>query len=88
MMMSSQVASSYYCDRFYTVRSPVNLPRDVHFNDDITLTINYATYAEVTSSLAAFLRSASERGDNVGTDEFVGSAADSLTEYSFIFTAR
>jgi len=87
-MTSSPIDSSYYRDRFYPIGGSVDLPRDVQFHDGKTRTISYATYAEVESSLEEFLLSASERGDNVGTDEFVGLAADSLTEYSFIFTAR
>jgi hypothetical protein len=87
-MTSSPLYHSYYNDRFYPVRSSINLPRDVKFKNGVTLTVNYAERAGVTSSLAAFLRSASERGDNVGTDEFVGSTANTLTDYAFIFTAR
>lgn len=87
-MTSSSLYHAYYNDRFYPVRSPVNLPRDVKFKDGVTLTVNYAEHAGVASSIAAFLRSASERGDNVGTDEFVGSTVNTLTDYAFIFTAR
>jgi len=84
----AMTSSPYHRDRFYTVPSPINLPRDLKLKDDETLAIDYATHAEVTSSLADITRSASERGDNVGTDEFVGSTAAALTEYSFVFTAR
>lgn len=77
-----------YCDRFYETNRISDLPRDFRFDDDVTLSIDYARESEVTSYLREMLRSASERGDNVGTDEFEGERGDWLTEFSFIFSAR
>ena len=76
-----------YCDRFYAARQ-LALPREIRSNNDVIITVDYARYSEVTSSLREMLQSASERGDNIGEDEFDGANYDQLIEYSFILAAR
>jgi hypothetical protein len=75
------------CDRFYTARHIPGLPYDLEY-DEGRLTIDYARQSEVTSRLRVMLQEASERGDNVGTDEFDGPYGNFFTDYSFVFVAR
>ena len=86
--MYRTAASSNYCDNFFPAKHIQGLPRDITTRDGLVLSVNYASEAEVTSSLRAMLQSSSERGDNIGTDEFEGPYRDYLTDYAFVFTVK
>jgi hypothetical protein len=74
-------------DRYFTAQNIPGLPRELRY-DEGTLTVNYARQSEVTSSLRAMLQASSERGDNVGTDEFDGPYMELLVGSSFVFIVR
>lgn len=87
MATDSVIDDPLICDRFYAARHISGLPRDLRFDEGM-FTIDYARQSELTSWLRVMLQEASERGDNVGTNEFDGPYCDYLTDYSFVFVAR
>lgn len=90
--------SSYdlvFRDRSYKSREIPNIPREFVSPTGRTMSLDYARRSEVTSSLLEMLKMSSERGDNVGVDEFEFLAdggnsqlmlTDQLIKYSTIFT--
>jgi hypothetical protein len=74
-------------DIYFTAQNIPGLPGELRC-DEGTLTVNYARQSEVTSSLRAMLQASSERGDNVGTDEFDGPYMEMLVGCSFVFIVR
>ena len=86
--MSSSASRDLFVSHGYTSVRMRHLPHDFRFADDVTLTLDYALAAEVTSSLEPLVTAAVARGDNIGVDEVESLNETFFLEYSEVFVAR